>query len=73
MNITGRVALLQINVLNDIKIFCDKKYDEFAIKSKEGILIACGEGKFYDVENMNEITQLNLGSNYFFDKKKCIY
>ena len=58
MNITGRVALVQINVLNDINIFCDKKYDQYALKSKEGKLIACGEGKFYDVENVNEITQL---------------
>ena len=32
MNITGRVALVQINVVNDIKVFCDKKYDEFARK-----------------------------------------
>ena len=23
MNITGRVALVQINVFNDIKVFCD--------------------------------------------------
>ena len=73
MNITGRVALVQINVLNDIKIYCDKKYDEFAIKSEEGKLIACGEGRFYEVENMNEITQLNLGKNYYFDKIKDIY
>ena len=73
MHITGRVALVQINVLNETKIFCDKKYDEFAIKSKEGKLIACGEGQFYDVENMNEITQLNLGKNYYFDKTKNYY
>ena len=73
MNITGRVALVQINVLNDIKIYCDKKYDEFAIKSEEGKLIACGEGRFYEVENMNEITQLNLGKNYYFDKPTNVY
>ena len=73
MNITGRVALVQINVLNDTKVFCDKKYDKFAIKSKEGKLIACGEGPFYDVENMNEITQLNLGKNYYFDNSKNCY
>ena len=73
MNITGRVALIQINILNDIKVFCDKKYDKFGIKSKEGKLIACGEGKFYNVENVNEITQLNLGKNYYFDKNKNCY
>ena len=73
MNITGRVALVQINVLNNIKVFCDEKYIEFFVKSKEGKLIACGEGNFYDVENMNEITQLNLGKNYYFDKEKNIY
>ena len=68
--ITGRVALVQINVLNDTKVFCDKKYDEFALKTNEGELIACGGGKFYDVENVNEITQLNLGINYYFDNNK---
>ena len=73
MNITGRVSLVQINVLNDIKIFCDKIYDKYAIKSEEGKLIACGEGKFYNVENMNEITQLNLGKNYYFDEINNYY
>ena len=72
-DITGRVALVQINVLNDTKVFCDKKYDEFALKTNEGELIACGGGKFYDVENVNEITQLNLGINYYFDNKKNCY
>ena len=73
MNITGRVALVQINVKNDLKIFCDKKYDEFAILSEEGKLLACGGGQFYDVENVNEIVQLNLGKNYYFDKIKNVY
>ena len=73
MNITGRVALVQINVLNDTKVFCDKKYDEFALKTNKGELIACGNGKFYDVGNMNEITQLNLGINYYFDNSKDCY
>ena len=72
-NITGRIAVVQINILNDIKVFCDKKYDEYAIKSKEGKLMACGEGKFYEVENANEITQSNLGKNYYFDKSKNYY
>ena len=72
-NITGRVALVQINVLNNIKVFCDKKYDEFALRTKEGELIACGQGTFYNVENMNEITQLNLGINYYFDNIKNCY
>ena len=72
MNITGKVALVQINVLNDIKVFCDKKYDEFALKNNKNEYITCGGGKFYDVENANEITQLNLGINYYFDNiKKC--
>ena len=73
MNISGRVALVQINILNNIKVFCDKKYDEFALKNGENELIACGYGKFYDVENANEITQLNLGINYYFDNKKNCY
>ena len=29
-NITGRVALVRINVLDDINILCDEKYDETA-------------------------------------------
>jgi len=66
MNITGRVAIVQINVLNDTKVFCDEKYDEYALKTEDGELIACGEGFFYDVQNVNEITQLNLGMNYYF-------
>ena len=73
MNITGRIALVQINVLNNINVFCDKKYDQYALKSKEGKFIGCGEGKFYDVENVNEITQLNLGKNYYFDNIKNYY
>ena len=68
-NITGKVSLVQINVLNDTKVFCDKKYDEFAL-IKENKKIACGGGTFYDVDNVNEITQLNLGINYYFDKNK---
>ena len=35
-NITGRVALVPINVLNDIKVFCDKKYDETSLKAENG-------------------------------------
>ena len=50
MSIIGRAALVQINVLNDTKIICDKKYDDTAL-SKEGIFIACGEGQFYEVIN----------------------
>ena len=73
MNITGRVALIQINVLNDTKVFCDKLYDEYALKTNKGKLMACGKGKFYDVDNMNEITQLNLGINYYFDNSKNSY
>ena len=73
LNITGKTALVQINVLNNIKVFCDKKYDnEFSIKNDEGKYIACGTN-FYDVENDNEITQLNLGINYYFDKSKNSY
>ena len=37
-DIVGKVALLQINVLNDFKVSCDKKYDEFAIKKKKRLL-----------------------------------
>ena len=71
LNITGRVALVQINILNDTKVFCDKKYDNTAIKSiNDNRLLTCGYGLFFDVENDNEITQLNLGINYYFDKNK---
>ena len=73
MNITGRVALVQINVLNDTKVFCDKKYDESSIKTKEGQYLTCGESKFYDIENANEITQTFPGINYYFDKNKNVF
>ena len=72
-NIIGKVALVQINILDDIKVFCDKKYDESALKSEEGKLLTCGKGKFYDVGNAKEITQLNLGLNYYFDNIKNSY
>ena len=55
MNISGRVALVQINLLNNIKVFCDKKYDEFALKNGENELIACGYGKFYDVKMLMKL------------------
>ena len=73
MNITGRVALVQINVLNDTRVFCDKKYDDTALKTKENKYLTCGNGKFFEVENENEITQLYLGINYFFDYNKNKY
>ena len=75
LNIIGKVSLVQINVLNDIKVFCDKKYDEFALKNENDIYIACGGevGIFYDIDNANEITQLNLGINYYFDNNKNSY
>ena len=72
-NIAGKVALVQINVLNDTKVFCDDKYKDTAIISTEGQYITCGEGKFYDIENDNEITQINLGDDYYFDINKNVY
>ena len=72
MNITGKSALVPIYIFDDIKVFCDKKYDEFALK-QDNRFIDCGEGVFYDVENVNEITQLNLGINYYFDNIKNSY
>ena len=72
-NITGRVALVQINALNDIKVFCDDKYNETAIKTKDNIYITCGDGEFYNVENDNKITQNNLGNKYYYDVNKKIY
>ena len=71
-NITGKLALVQINVLNDTKIFCDKKYDETALKLNNK-LITCGKGKFYDVKNADEITQYNLGINYYFNISQDYY
>ena len=77
-DIVGKVALLQINVLNDFKVSCDKKYNEFAIKRKnyyyyENDYIACGGGKFYDIINDNEITQFYPYKNYFFNKTNNSY
>ena len=73
LNITGRVALVQINILNDTKVFCDNKYDNTSIKLKNNKLLTCGYGQFFDVENEDEITQLNLGINYYFDFNKNVY
>ena len=73
INITGRVALVQINVLNDIKVFCDDKYSNISLKSKDGMYITCGDGKFFNVDNVNEITQLHLGNKYYYDINKKIY
>ena len=73
MNIIGKVSLVQINVLNDIKVFCDKIYDGTCIKSDENKCITCGKSIFYNVLNENEITQLNLGLNYYFDINKNAY
>ena len=73
LNITGRVALVQINVLNDIKVFCDDKYNNTSLKSKEGISITCGDGEFFNIINANEITQLDLGNKYYYDINKKIY
>ena len=72
-NITGRVALVQINALNDIKVFCDDKYSDTSLKSKDGKYITCGDGEFFNVENVNEITQLHLGNKYYYDVNKKIY
>ena len=69
MNITGRVALVQINAINDIKVFCDGKYDNYSLKNEGGYYLTCRKGIFYDVYNDNEITQLNLGINYYFNNK----
>ena len=65
--------MLQINILNDIKVFCDKKYDNSAIKENNGKYLTCGDGIFYDVMNAEEITQINLGKNYYFDIQKKAY
>ena len=73
LNITGKTALVQINVLNDTKVFCDEKYDNTALKNKEGKSITCGDGKFYDIMNVNEITQINPGNKYYYDSDKKIY
>jgi hypothetical protein len=51
-NLTGRVALLQIIVLNDTKIFCDDKYNQTSLKTKEGKYLTCGNGTYYDVEKL---------------------
>ena len=71
-NIIGKAALVQINIFDDIKIFCDKKNDKTCLKSNN-ICLTCGEGKYYDVENANEITQLLIGENYYFDNNKKVF
>ena len=65
--------MVQINILNDIKVFCDKNYDNSAIKTNDGKYLTCGDGTFYDVLNADEITQINLGMNYYFDISKNVY
>jgi len=50
INITGRFALVQINVLNDIKVFCNDSYNNNSLKSKDGKYITCGDGEFYNIE-----------------------
>ena len=75
MNIIGRAALVQINVLNDTKIFCDKKYDNTTLKTKKGKFINCGEGKFYEViddDGQDKITQYGL-EDYIFDDNKNVF
>ena len=43
--IIGKAALVQINIFDDIKIFCDKKYDETCLKSNN-ICLTCGKENF---------------------------
>ena len=71
-SIIGKAALVQINIFDDIEIFCDEKNDGTCLKSNN-ICLTCGEGKFYDVENANEITQLLIGKNYYFDNHKKVF
>ena len=73
MNITGRVALVQINVLNDIRVYCDNNFDESALKDENGKYLTCGQGTFYEVENEEKITQKHLGIHYYFDREKNYY
>ena len=55
--IIGKAALVQINVLNDIKVFCNEVNDFSCIQNNNGKCETCGKDKFYEVENANEITQ----------------
>jgi len=78
LNIIGKAALVQINLYEDIKVFCSEEYDDNCFKlnnsnNSNDECITCGEGKFYDVENVNEITQKYLGENYYFDYNKNVY
>jgi len=72
-NIIGKAALIQINVLNDIKVFCNEEYYSSCLKNNFEKCITCGKGKFYDVENANEITQKAIGENYYFNEKNNSY
>ena len=73
LNIIGKAALIQINIHDDIKVFCSQEYDESCFKLNNSTCITCGDGKFYDVENANEITQKLVGENYYFDSNKNVY
>ena len=73
LNIVGKASLIQINILEDIQTFCDKKYDDNCLKSNDNKCLTCGEGIYYDVENANEITQFLPGENYYFDFNKNVY
>ena len=72
-NIIGKAALIQINVLNDIKVFCDEVNDFSCLKNNNEKCLTCGKVKFYNVENANEITQKLLGENYYFNDKNNSY
>ena len=73
LNIIGKASLVQINILENIKVFCDKENDNFCLKSNNGKCITCGKGRFYDVENANEVTQSLIGENYYFDDDKNVF
>jgi hypothetical protein len=70
LNIIGKASLFQINVLEDIQVFCNKEYDDKCLKSNDNKCLTCGEGTYYNIDNSNEITQYLIGENYYFDSNK---
>jgi len=70
LNIIGKASLIQINILEDIQVFCNKIYDDKCLKSDDNKCLTCGKGTYYNIENANEITQYLIGENYYYDFSK---
>ena len=54
LNIIGKASLIQINILEDIQVFCNKEYNDKCLKSN-------------DNKCLTEIPQYLIGENYYYD------